>query len=270
MDDLDAIIVASATNTSTDTHHTPIGKSKNPSSHSASAPSLSSSAASKQARLSTMIAKKRARRKTIIDQNIQYKVDIDDLPPNTTVPISPKTEFLQATLSWKARSKMGTDLDINALTYDQKGRFQEMIAFTTPSSIDASVAMSGDSDGLNGADEEMLAVNLVNISPKIKAVVLLGTSLSGSFQSVSQIRSVVKSVTYMKDEMAVRVGVPLFKTHKVIDSQKLFNIGVSPALADESNCLVLYKLYRTKAGWSANIILKEVSRERSEREPLLN
>ena len=106
------------------------------------------------------------------------------------------------------------------------------------------------------------------MSPKVRCIVLLGTCLSGTFRTVSQIRSVVKAVEYMKDEMATRPGVPMFKTHKVLDSSSLFNIGMSPHISDNSNCLVMYKLYRADEkdikksqgakAWGSKVILKEM------------
>jgi len=218
-------------------------------------------------------------RQTIIDQHTQFKVAIDDLAPNTIFSFDDETNHLQATLSWKCRSKVGgTDLDINALTYDTKGRFLEMVGFTSPSSIDATVAMSGDSDGFNGADEEMMAVDLRSMSPKVRCIILLGTCLSGTFGSVSQIRSIVNKVEYMKDDMAARPGVPMFKTHKVVESSTLFNVGMSPKKSDNSNCVVLYKIYRPEGnatnsssgrrdrlmssganrGWVSKVVLQEM------------
>ena len=120
----------------------------------------------------------------------------------------------------------------------------EMVGFTSPATQDATIAMEGDSDGFNGADSEMMAIDLKNISPRVRCIVLLATCLSGTFGTVGKIQSVVKRVEYINDEMAARPGVPMFKTHKVIDSATLFNVGISPALADNSNCLVLYKLFR--------------------------
>ena len=67
-----------------------------------------------------------------------------------------QVEALQSVLSWKSRNtRLGCDLDITGITYDLKGRFCEIIGFDSPTSQDASIALSGDSDGLNGADEEV-------------------------------------------------------------------------------------------------------------------
>jgi len=127
------------------------------------------------------------------------KVAHDDLEPGTNCDLDYDIESLQVVLAWKSKNiKMGCDLDITGITYDLKGRFLEIIGFDSPVSNDASVSLSGDSDGFNGADEELMSIDLSSISPKVRAVVILATSLSGNFTEVSQIRSFVRKITYMK------------------------------------------------------------------------
>ncbi len=97
------------------------------------------------------------------------KVAHNDLIAGTNLDFDLGIEAVHAVLSWKSRnSKMGFDLDITGITYDLKGQFLELIGFDSPTSNDASIALSGDSDGLNGADEEMLAIDLSAVSPKVR------------------------------------------------------------------------------------------------------
>ena len=136
------------------------------------------------------------------------RVAHDDLKPGTNLDLDYNIESLQAVLSWKSRNtKMGCDLDITGITYDLKGRFLEIIGFDSPVSNDASIALSGDSDGLNGADEEVLSIDLSSISPKVRAVIVLATSLSSNFTEVSQLRSFVRKITYMKVRSALPAAV---------------------------------------------------------------
>ena len=106
----------------------------------------------------------------------------------------------------------------------------------------------------------MLAIDLNKISPKVRAVVVLATSLSGNFSEVAQIRSFVRKVTYMKDEMASRPGIPTFKTHKIIENRLLFNVGIVPSAEVSNNCLIMYKIYRdhdNHSQWRTNIVMKQ-------------
>ncbi|GMH51681.1 hypothetical protein TL16_g01060 [Triparma laevis f. inornata] len=181
--------------------------------------------------------------------------------PGTTLALNDTVESLQSVLSWKSRNtKLGCDLDITGITYDVKGRFCELVGFDSPTSNDASIALSGDSDGFNGADEETMAIDLFKISPKTMCIVILATSLSGNFTEVAQIRSYVKKVTYMKDEMAIRPGIPLYKTHKIIESRQVFEVGINPSLEVSNNSLIMYKIYRDPENhmrWKTNIVMAQ-------------
>ena len=139
-------------------------------------------------------------------------------------------------------------------------RPQQIVGFDSPTSNDASIALSGDSDGFNGADEETLAIDLFKISPKTMCIVILATSLSGNFTEVAQIKSFIKKVTYMRDEMAARPGIPLYKTHKIIESRQLFEVGVHPSPEVSNNSLIMYKIYRDPNNhlrWKTNIVMAQ-------------
>lgn len=105
-----------------------------------------------------------------------------------------------------------------------------------------------------------MAIDLFKISPKTMCIVILATSLSGNFTEVAQIRSYVKKVTYMKDEMAIRPGIPLYKTHKIIESRQVFEVGINPSLEVSNNSLIMYKIYRDPENhtrWKTNIVMAQ-------------
>lgn len=91
---------------------------------------------------------------------------------------------------------------------------------------------------------------------------VLATCLSGNFQEVGQIRSNLRKITYLRDEMAVRPGIPKFKTHQVIENSPIFSVGMAPTAEDSYNCLVLYKLYRDETvhtNWRAHVIMSQTT-----------
>ena len=106
----------------------------------------------------------RAARKSIYRAKVAFP---EDLPKGTNLELGSDVVSMQNVLSWKSRSKLGIDLDITAITYDLKGRFSEIIGFDSPTSHDASIALAGDEVG--GSEEEMIALDLSGISPKIRA-----------------------------------------------------------------------------------------------------
>ena len=75
-------------------------------------------------------------------------------------------------------------------------------------------------------------------------------------------RSFVRQISYMKDSMAGRPGIPKFRTHKVTESKPLFNVGMLPSTVDSYNSLVLYKFYRDSNDhnqWRVNIVMNQCS-----------